>query len=230
MMREIHAFCEKCVIDIHWLFCVLIGWHHGCFIGLVLFHRVAAFGLHCACAPCGNLLASMHRVCFGFTRLWRVLPVCCSCGVCHRRTGALCLWRVCPKMSENTVSTVSTVATPVKFSGRYAGVSTDVYVFLTHHCGISETVAVKVANDAASSIGRVMVGVSSEVSFGRMSKDTLATIKETASRKGVSVNEFPLQCAYLAEKVRKFSFDNKVKIGAVGLPENLAVYLGDLAK
>jgi hypothetical protein len=63
-----------------------------------------------------------------------------------------------------------------------------------------------------------------------MSKDTLATIKETASRKGVSVNEFPLQCAYLAEKVRKFSFDNKVKIGAVGLPENLAVYLADLAK
>ena len=132
-------------------------------------------------------------------------------------------------MSENTVSTVSTVA-PVRFSGRYAGVSTDVYVFLTHHCGISEAVAVKVANDAASSIGRVMVGVSSEVSFGRMSKDTLATIKETASRKGVSVNEFPLQCAYLAEKVRKFSFDNKVKIGAVGLPENLAIYLADLAK
>jgi hypothetical protein len=181
------------------------------------------------CALCGNLSASMHRVCFGFTRLWRVCSVRVFCGVCHRRTGPLCCGVCVLIMSENTVSTVSTVA-PVRFSGRYAGVSTDVYVFLTHHCGISEAVAVKVANDAASSIGRVMVGVSSEVSFGRMSKDTLATIKETASRKGVSVNEFPLQCAYLAEKVRKFSFDNKVKIGAVGLPENLAIYLADLAK
>ncbi len=230
MMRENHAVCEKCVIVIYWLFGVLCPWHRVCFIGLVLCQRVAAFGPNSACAPFGHLLASTHRVCFGFTRLWRVCPVCFCCGVCHRHTGPLCLWRVCPKMSENTVSTVSTVAAPVKFSGRYAGVSTDVYVFLTHHCGISETVAIKVANDAASSIGRVMVGVSSEVSFGRMSKDTLATIKETASRKGVSVNEFPLQCAYLAEKVRKFSFDNKVKIGAVGLPENLAVYLADLAK
>lgn len=191
---------------------------------------MAAFGPHCAlCAlrqPTGIHAPCVFRIhapeacvaCVLF--LWRVSQA-------HRRTVPVaCV----SKMSENTVSTVSTVATPVKFSGRYAGVSTDVYVFLTHHCGISETVAVKVANDAASSIGRVMVGVSSEVSFGRMSKDTLATIKETASRKGVSVNEFPLQCAYLAEKVRKFSFDNKVKIGAVGLPENLAVYLGDLAK
>lgn len=183
-----------------------------------------------ACASLDNLSAAMHRVWFGFTRLWRVLPVCFLCGVCHRRTDSLCLWRVCPKMSESTVSTVSTVATPVKFSGRYAGVSTDVYTFLTIHCGVTSTVAVKVANDAASSIGRVMHGVSSEVSFGRMSKDTLATIKETASRKGVSVNEYPLQCAYLAEKLRKFSFENKVKIGSVELPENLALYLADCAK
>jgi len=131
-------------------------------------------------------------------------------------------------MSENIVPVVSTVAAPVKFSGAYAAISTDVYVFLTLHCGVTSTVAIKVANDAASAIGRVMAGVSREVSFGRMSKDTLATIKETASRKGVSVNEFPLQCAYLAEKVRKFEFDNKVKIGTVELPENLAVYLADL--
>jgi len=132
-------------------------------------------------------------------------------------------------MSENIVSTVSTAAAPVKFSGAYAAISTDVYVFLTLHCGVISTVAVKVANDAASAIGRVMIGVSREVSFGRMSKDLLSNIKETASRKGVSVNEFPLQCAYLAEKVRKFEFDNKVKIGTVELPESLAHYLYSLA-
>ena len=122
----------------------------------------------------------------------------------------------------------TTKAVHVKFTGKYASVSTDCFVFLTQLCGISEKVALQVANDAASAIGRVMAGVQSEVSFGRMNKDTLATIKETASRKGVSVNEFPLQVAYLAEKTRKFCFDNKVKISTIGLPENLATYLGDL--
>lgn len=229
-MRENHAFCEKCVIVIHWVFGVLACWHRVCFIGLVLSQRVAAFGPHCAlCAlrqPIGIHASCVFWIHAPLACVLCVFSVACVTGAQGRFACGVCV----QIMSENTVSTVSTVATPVKFSGRYAGVSTDVYVFLTHHCGISETVAIKVANDAASSIGRVMVGVSSEVSFGRMSKDTLATIKETASRKGVSVNEFPLQCAYLAEKVRKFSFDNKVKIGAVGLPENLAVYLADLAK
>jgi hypothetical protein len=116
----------------------------------------------------------------------------------------------------------------VKFNGKYSGISTDCFVFLTLLCGVSETVATKVANDAASSIGRVMQGVSTEVSFGRMNKDTLANIKETSVRKGVSVNEFPLQVAYLAEKTRKFCFDNKVKIESITLPENLANYLRDL--
>ena len=118
----------------------------------------------------------------------------------------------------------------VKFTGKYAGISTDCFVFLTLLCGISEVVAVKVSNDAASSMGRVMQGVSNQVSFGRMTKDLLADVKETAVRKGVSVNEFPLQVAYLAEKTRKFCFDNKVKIESIVLPENLANYLRDLQK
>jgi len=75
-----------------------------------------------------------------------------------------------------------------------------------------------------------MAGVNSEVSFGRMSKDTLATIKETATRKGVSVNEFPLQIAYLAEKTRKFCFDNRIKVSNVELPEPLQHYLLDTLK
>lgn len=119
---------------------------------------------------------------------------------------------------------------PVKFTGRYAGIETDCFIFLTQRCGITEKVAVKVANDAASSMGRVMAGVNTQVSFGRMSKDLLADIKETSQRKGISINEFPLQVAYLAEKTRKFCFDNKVKISSVELPENLANYLRDLQK
>ena len=119
---------------------------------------------------------------------------------------------------------------PVKFTGRYSGIETDCFIFLTQRCGITEKVAVKVANDAASSMGRVMQGVSTQVSFGRMSKDLLADIKETSTRKGISVNEFPLQVAYLAEKTRKFCFDNKVKIANIELPENLANYLRDLQK
>jgi hypothetical protein len=118
----------------------------------------------------------------------------------------------------------------VKFEGKYAGISTDCFVFLTLRCGVSEVVAIKVSNDAASSMGRVMQGVSNQVSFGRMTKDLLADIKETSQRKGVSVNEFPLQVAYLAEKTRKFCFDNKVKISSIELPENLANYLRDLQK
>lgn len=147
--------------------------------------------------------------------------------------------------TENEVATVPSVPSvpnktednktenkkqPVKFEGKYASISTDCFIFLTLLCGITEKVAVKVANDAASSMGRVMVGVNTEVSFGRMNKDTLATVKETATRKGVSVNEFPLQVAYLAEKTRKFCFDNKVKIEFITLPENLANYLRDLQK
>jgi hypothetical protein len=139
------------------------------------------------------------------------------------------------QINSEVVSEVSTVPVPVpvvkqavKFNGKYAGISTDCFVFLTLLCGVSETVAIKVANDAASSIGRVMQGVNTEVSFGRMNKDTLANIKETSVRKGVSVNEFPLQVAYLAEKTRKFCFDNKVKIESIVLPENLANYLRDL--
>ena len=131
-------------------------------------------------------------------------------------------------MIESTIPTVT--AQPVKFSGKYAGISTDVWAFLTTLCGVSSEIATKVATDAASSVGRAMAGVHSEVSFGRMSKDTLATIKETATRKGVSVNEFPLQIAYLAEKTRKFQFDNRVKVSNVELPEPLRHYLMDLAK
>lgn len=116
----------------------------------------------------------------------------------------------------------------VKFTGKYASISTDCFVFLTLKCGVSEAIAIKVSNDAASAIGRVMVGVNTQVSFGRMSKDALADIKETSQRKGISINEFPLQVAYLAEKTRKFCFDNKVKIESVTLPENLANYLRDL--
>ena len=145
-------------------------------------------------------------------------------------------------ISENEVATVLVPEVPsvpsvpevkkesVKFTGKYAGIETDCFVFLTQRCGVSEKVAVKVANDAASSIGRVMVGVNTQVSFGRMSKDALADIKETSTRKGISVNEFPLQVAYLAEKTRKFCFDNKVKIESITLPENLANYLRDLQK
>ena len=118
----------------------------------------------------------------------------------------------------------------VKFEGKYAGISTDCFVFLTMRCGVSEKIAVKVSNDAASSMGRVMHGVNNQVSFGRMTKDLLADIKETSVRKGVSVNEFPLQVAYLAEKTRKFCFDNKIKIESIVLPENLANYLRDLQK
>jgi len=116
----------------------------------------------------------------------------------------------------------------VKFEGKYAGISTDCFVFLTKYCGVTEKIAIKIANDAASSMGRVMQGVNNQVSFGRMTKDLLADIKETSVRKGVSVNEFPLQVAYLSEKTRKFCFDNKVKIGSIELPENLANYLRDL--
>lgn len=126
-------------------------------------------------------------------------------------------------MSENIVETV-------KFTGKYASISTDCFVFLTLKCGVSVEVATKVATDAASAIGRVMVGVNTQVSFGRMSKDALANIKETSQRKGISINEFPLQVAYLAEKTRKFCFDNKVNILNIELPENLANYLRDLQK
>lgn len=125
----------------------------------------------------------------------------------------------------NNESSKSVSVQPVKFSGKYAGISTDCFAFLTTLCGVSAEVALKVATDAASSVGRAMAGVNSEVSFGRMSKDTLATIKETATRKGVSVNEFPLQIAYLAEKTRKFCFDNRLKLGSVELPESLQHYL-----
>ena len=135
-------------------------------------------------------------------------------------------------IAENATVQAEVVPVPefkaVKFTGKYAGISTDCFVFLTLLCGVSEVVAVKVANDSASAIGRVMAGVNTEVSFGRMNKDTLATIKETSTRKGISVNEFPLQVAYLAEKTRKFCFDNKVKIDSITLPENLANYLRDL--
>lgn len=128
----------------------------------------------------------------------------------------------------SNVPSVPEVKQAIKFTGKYAGISTDCFVFLTLLCGISETVAVKVSNDAASALGRVMQGVNNQVSFGRMTKDLLSDIKETAVRKGVSVNEFPLQVAYLAEKTRKFCFDNKVKIESITLPENLANYLRDL--
>lgn len=126
------------------------------------------------------------------------------------------------------MSQITEVKQAVKFEGKYAGISTDCFVFLTLLCGVRETVAIKVANDAASSLGRVMQGVNNQVSFGRMTKDLLADVKETSVRKGVSVNEFPLQVAYLAEKTRKFCFDNKVKISSIELPENLANYLRDL--
>ena len=126
------------------------------------------------------------------------------------------------------MSQVNEVKQAIKFEGKYAGISTDCFVFLTLRCGITEIVAIKVSNDAASAMGRVMQGVNNQVSFGRMTKDLLSDIKETATRKGVSVNEFPLQVAYLAEKTRKFCFDNKVKIGSIELPENLANYLRDL--
>ena len=131
-----------------------------------------------------------------------------------------------PEVPE--VPSVPEVKQAVKFTGKYASIETDCFVFLTQRCGVSEKVAVKVANDAASSIGRVMKGVSTEVSFGRMNKDALANVKETSQRKGISINEFPLQVAYLAEKTRKFCFDNKVKISSIELPENLANYLRDL--
>lgn len=144
-------------------------------------------------------------------------------------------------MSQVNISEVATVQAevivipevkkqPVKFTGKYSGIETDCFVFLTLLCGVTDKVAIKVANDAASSIGRVMQGVSTEVSFGRMNKDALANVKETSQRKGISINEFPLQVAYLAEKTRKFCFDNKVKIHGIELPENLANYLRDLQK
>ena len=141
---------------------------------------------------------------------------------------SLACWRVCPKMINE--SSVSVSSQPVKFSGKYAGISTDVFAFLTTLCGITPEVATKVANDAASSVGRAMAGVTTDVSFGRMSKDALATIKETSQRKGVSVNEFPLQIAYLAEKTRKFCFDNRIKVSNIELPEPLRHYLLDCAK
>lgn len=216
---------------------LFIGFLAFCALGIVSASLASLFLIACAplaciAPPCAlwQPIGTPAPCVFRIHAPWRVCPVCFCCGVCHRHTGPLCCGVCVLIMSENTVSTVSTVHTPVKFSGAYAGISTDVYVFLTLHCGTASTVAVKVANDAASAIGRVMVGVSREVSFGRMSKDLLSNIKETASRKGVSVNEFPLQCAYLAEKVRKFEFDNKVKIGTVELPESLAHYLADLAK
>lgn len=134
-------------------------------------------------------------------------------------------------IAENEVATVPVVKKElIKFTGKYSGIETDCFVFLTLLCGIKTEVAIKVANDAASAIGRVMVGTKTEVSFGRMSKDALADIKEISQRKGISVNEFPLQVAYLAEKTRKFCFDNKVKIESITLPENLANYLRDLQK
>lgn len=167
------------------------------------------------------------RVCFGFTRLLACEPVCFLCDVCHRHTGPL---PVACVSNMNNESSVSVSSQPVKFSGKYAGISTDVYAFLTTLCGVSVEVATKVATDAASSVGRAMAGVTTDVSFGRMSKDALATIKETSQRKGVSVNEFPLQIAYLAEKTRKFCFDNRVKVSNVELPEPLRHYLLDCAK
>ena len=133
-------------------------------------------------------------------------------------------------ISENEVATLVVKKEVVKFTGKYAGIETDCFVFLTLLCGITEKVAVKVANDAASAIGRVMVGVNTQVSFGRMSKDALADIKETSQRKGISVNEFPLQVAYLAEKTRKFCFDNRIKVSNVELPEPLQHYLLDTLK
>lgn len=135
-----------------------------------------------------------------------------------------------PSVPNKTEEKPEVKKEPVKFTGKYSGIETDCFVFLTQRCGVTEKIAVKVANDAASSMGRVMAGVNTEVSFGKMNKDTLATVKETATKKGVSVNEFPLQVAYLAEKTRKFCFDNKVKISSVELPENLANYLRDLQK
>lgn len=168
------------------------------------------------------------RVCFGFTRLWRVC-LCAFSVACVTGTQGHFACGVCVQKMTNE-SNVSVSAAPVKFSGKYAGISTDVYAFLTTLCGVSGDVALKVATDAASSVGRAMAGVTTEVSFGRMTKDTLANIKETATRKGVSVNEFPLQIAYLAEKTRKFCFENRVKVSNVELPEPLRHYLADCAK
>ena len=183
----------------------------------------------CACVRLSVTVGSVRdRVCFGFTRLWRVCLCVCSVACVTGAQSRFCLWRVCPKMTNESSPIVS--AAPVKFSGKYAGISTDVYAFLTTLCGVSGDVALKVATDAASSVGRAMAGVTTEVSFGRMTKDTLANIKETATRKGVSVNEFPLQIAYLAEKTRKFCFENRVKVSNVELPESLRHYLLDCAK
>lgn len=143
----------------------------------------------------------------------------------------VCAFKIMSQVNTEVVEVVEVVSfkkETVKFTGKYASISTDCYVFLTMCCGVSEAIAVKVANDSASALGRVMTGVSTQVSFGRMTKDLLADVKETSIRKGISVNEFPLQVAYLAEKTRKFCFDNKVKIIAVELPENLANYLRDL--
>ena len=156
--------------------------------------------------------------------------VCCFVPVaCWQWGNRLLPVGVCVQKMNNE-SSKSVSVQPVKFSGKYAGISTDCFAFLTTLCGITPEVATKVAIDAASSVGRAMSGVNSEVSFGRMSKDTLATIKETATRKGVSVNEFPLQIAYLAEKTRKFCFDNRIKVSNVELPEPLQHYLLDTLK
>lgn len=166
-------------------------------------------------------------MCFGFTRLGVCLLLCSCCLLAMGQQTIAC-WRVCPKMINESSKSVS--VQPVKFSGKYAGISTDCFAFLTTLCGITPEVATKVANDAASSVGRAMAGVTTDVSFGRMSKDALATIKETSQRKGVSVNEFPLQIAYLAEKTRKFCFDNRIKVSNVELPEPLQHYLLDTLK
>ena len=215
---------------------VLAFWPVGiCVASVLSFFElpVVSFGPNHAlrvCALCAfwqPIGLQRDRVCFGFTRLGVCLLFCACCLLAMGQQSLAC-WRVCPKMINE--SSVSVSSQPVKFSGKYAGISTDVFAFLTTLCGITPEVATKVANDAASSVGRAMAGVTTDVSFGRMSKDALATIKETSQRKGVSVNEFPLQVAYLAEKTRKFCFDNRIKVSNVELPEPLRHYLLDCAK
>lgn len=95
-MRENHAICENHVTDKHWRFGVLACWQGPCFSGPVLFYRSRV--PLARIAPCARvrpvrLLVTIglmrDRVCFGFTRLWRVSLCVFFCGVCHRRTGPL---------------------------------------------------------------------------------------------------------------------------------------------
>lgn len=75
IVRDFHAFCEKCVIVIHWLFGVLACWHPCCFCAVVLWIARCGLERESRFARFRQLLAFDGTVCVLDSRA--LACVCC---------------------------------------------------------------------------------------------------------------------------------------------------------